>query len=72
MGRDSSVDIAIRYELYGLGVESRWGWARLSAPVQTGSGVHPASSTTGTGLFPEVMRPGRGVNHQPTSSAKVK
>ena len=37
--------------------------ARLSAPVQTGPGVHPASCTMGTGSFPGVKRPGRGVDH---------
>jgi hypothetical protein len=38
-------------------------WARFSAPVQTGPGVHPASYTMGTGSFPVVKRPGRGVDH---------
>ena len=42
--------------------------ARFSAPVQTGSGVHPASYTVGTG----VKRPGRDVDHPHTSSAEVK
>jgi len=28
--------------------------ARFSAPVQTGSGAHPASCTMGTGFFPGV------------------
>ena len=46
--------------------------ARLSAAVQTGSGAHPASSTMGTGSFPGVNGPGRGVNHPPPSSAEVK
>ena len=45
--------------------------ARFSAPVQTGSGAHPASCTMGTGSFPGVKRPGRGVDHPPTSSAEV-
>ena len=35
--------------------------ARLSTPVQTGSGSHPASCTRGTGSFPEV-KSGRGVS----------
>ena len=39
MGRDSSVGIATRYGLDGLGIESRWG-ARFSAPAQTGPGAH--------------------------------
>jgi hypothetical protein len=46
--------------------------ARFSAPVQTGAGAHPASYTMGTGSFPGVKRPGRGVNHGPPSSAEVK
>jgi len=36
-GRDSSVGIATRYGLDGLGIESRWG-ASFSAPIQTGRG----------------------------------
>jgi len=46
--------------------------ARFSAPVQTGPGAHPASYTMGTGSFPGVKWPGRGVDHPPTSSAEVK
>jgi hypothetical protein len=36
-GGDSPVGIAIRYELDGPGIESRWG-ARFFAPVQNGPG----------------------------------
>jgi hypothetical protein len=46
--------------------------ARFSAPVQTGPGVHPSSYTVGTGSFPGVKRPGRGIEHPPRSSAEVK
>jgi len=46
--------------------------ARFYAPVQTGSDVHPASCTMGSGSFPGVKRPGRGVDHPPPSSAEVK
>ena len=46
--------------------------ARFSAPVQTGPGAHPASYTMGTGSFPRVNRPGRGVDHPPPFSAEVK
>ena len=46
--------------------------ARFSSPVQTGPGAHPASYTKGTGFFPGVKRPGRGVDHPPPSSAEVK
>jgi hypothetical protein len=44
----------------------------FSAPVQTGPGAHPASYTMGTGCYPEVKRPGRGVEHPPPSSVEVK
>jgi len=37
--------------------------ARFYAVVQTGPGAHPTSYTIGTGSFPEVKRPGRGVDH---------
>jgi hypothetical protein len=39
-------------------------WARFSAPVQTGPGVHPASCTMGTGSSPGV-KSGRGVTLNP-------
>jgi hypothetical protein len=71
MGRDSSVGIAARYGLGGPGIESQWG-ARFSASVQTGPGAHPASCTLGTGPFPGVKRPGRGVDLLPPSSAAFK
>ena len=57
VGRYSSVGIATRYGLDGPGIESRWG-ARFSAPVQTGSGAHPASCAMGTGSFLGVKRAG--------------
>ena len=45
--------------------------ATFSATVQTGPGAQPASYTVGTGSFPGVKRPGRGVDHPPPSSAEV-
>jgi hypothetical protein len=45
---------------------------RFSAPVQTGPGAHPTSYTMGTGSFPGVKRPERGVDHPPPSSAEFK
>jgi hypothetical protein len=68
VGRDSAVDIATHYGLDGPAIESRWG-ARFSPPVQTGLQAHPASYTTGTGSFPGVKLPGRGVDNPPPSSA---
>jgi hypothetical protein len=44
----------------------------LSAPVQTGPGAHPASYTMGTGSFPVVQRPGRGVDHPPHLVPRLK
>ena len=48
------------------------GGARFSTPVQTVPGVHPASYTMGTGSFPGVKRPGRGVDNPLPFSAEVK
>ena len=61
---DSSVGIATGYGLDGPRIESRWGGARFSAPVQTGPGAHPPSCTMGTGSFPAV-KSGRGVTLTP-------
>jgi len=63
-GPGNSVGIAIGYGLDGTGIESRWGGARFSAPVQTGPGAHPASCTMGTGSFPGV-KSGRGMTLTP-------
>jgi hypothetical protein len=59
------------------GILDMWGWripvgSRFSVLVQTGLGAHPAPCTTGTRSFPGVKRPGRGVEHPPSSSAEVK
>ena len=48
-----------------------WGGARFPAHFQTGPWAHTAYSTMGTGSFPGLKRPGRGVDHQPPSSAEV-
>jgi len=61
----------LSYGLDGPGIKSRWG-SRFSAPLQTGPRAHPASYTMGTGSFPGVKRPERGVDHPPSSSAEVK
>jgi len=44
----------------------------FSALVQIGPGAHPDSYTMGTESFPEVKRPGRGVEHLSQSSAEVR
>jgi len=71
VGRHNVVGIAARYGLGGPVIESR-GEARFFALVQPGLGAQPASCTTGTGYFPGIKRPGRGVDHPPPSSAEVK
>ena len=71
MGRDSSVDIATRYGLDCSGDRIPVG-ASFSAPIQIGPGAHPASYTIGTGSFPGVKQPGRGVDNPLPSSAEVK
>jgi hypothetical protein len=45
---------------------------RFSAPVQTSLGAHPASYTMGTGIFLGIKQLGRGIDHPPPSSVKVK
>ena len=45
--------------------------ARFSAPVKTCPMVHPASYKMGTGSFPGVKRPVRGVYLPLSSSAEV-
>ena len=71
VGQDSAVGIATCYGLDGPGIESRW-VARFSAPVQTGSGAHPASYAVGTRSFQGAKRPGCGVGYPPPSSAEIK
>jgi hypothetical protein len=51
-GPGNVVGIATSYGLDDPGIESRWGVARFSAPLQTGHGAHPVSCTMGTGCFP--------------------
>jgi hypothetical protein len=70
-GRNSSVGIETHYGLDGPRFEARWG-VIFSAPLQTGPGAHSVFYTMGTGSFPLVNRPGRGVDYPPPSSAEVK
>ena len=45
---------------------------RFSTPVQAGSEAQPFSYTIGTGPFPGVKRPGRGVDHPPHLAPRLK
>jgi len=48
------------------------GGARFPVPVQNGPGYHLASCAMGTGTFPRVKRPERGLDQPLLSSAEVK
>jgi hypothetical protein len=71
MGRDSSVGIVTRYGLDGPGIVSRWGrdFQHLSRPA-LGPTQPPVQWVPGHSWG--VKRPGRGVDHPPPSSARVK
>jgi hypothetical protein len=77
MSRVSSVSIVSDYGLddRAIGVRSPARAKDFSSDlcVQTGSGVHPASCTMGTGSpFPGgKARPGRDADYSPPSSAEV-
>ena len=66
--QDNAAGITTHYWLDGPGIESWWGqdFLHLSRPA------HPAFYTMGTGSFPGVNRPGRGVDHSFPYSAEVK
>ena len=70
-GPGSEVGIATGYGMDGPGIESQWE-ERFSAPVQTGSGAHPAPCSMGRGSFLEgIERPGRDADPSPTYNAVV-
>jgi hypothetical protein len=70
VGWHSAVGIVTRY---GLDDPNRIpAGTRFSAHFQTDSKAHPASCTVGIGSFLGVMRPRRGVDHLPLSSAGAK
>ena len=71
VGRGSSVDITTRYRLDSPVIESQWG-GEFSAPVQTDPGAHPVSYTVGTGSFPGLKRPRRGVDHPPHLAPRLR
>ena len=60
--RDSSVGIAARYWLNGLGIKP---------PGGNIFHARPASCTVGTGSFPGVKQPERGVDYPLLSGAEV-
>jgi hypothetical protein len=72
MGQDSSVFKATGYGMDVPEIKSRWGKGRFFALVQTGPGAHPASYIMGTGSFPGVKRPGRGIDHHPHLALRLR
>jgi len=73
VGRDSSVGIATRYGLDGPGIESRCGEGEIFRTRPDRPWGPPSLLYDGYRLFfPGVKRPGRDVDHPPSSSAEVK
>jgi hypothetical protein len=68
VGRDSSVGIATCYGLDGPGIESRW-WRDFPQPSSPALG--PTQPPI-PGSFPGVKRPGRGVDHPPHLTPRLK
>ena len=70
-----------QHRLYSNSLRAEWSGDRTSVggggasffiSVHIGPGAHPASYTMGTGPFPGVKRPGRGVDHPPQLAPKLK
>jgi hypothetical protein len=71
-GRHISVGIATRYGLGGPRIEFRWG-RNFPHPSRPALGpTQPLTRTVGTGPFPGVKQPGRGIHHPPLSSSEIK
>ena len=64
--------IAQSLSRYGMDVLGSNPGGGFLAPVQTGSGTHPASYTMRTGSLQGIRRPGRGVNHAPHPQPEVR
>jgi hypothetical protein len=70
VGRDSSVGMATRYVLDGLGIECRWG-RDFPHPSRQTLGPSQLHAQWLQGLFPGGKAAGRGVGHPPPSGAEV-
>jgi hypothetical protein len=64
------VDIATRYVMEGLGIESRWGVVFRSLP-EGFKGPHSLLYNGQNVSFPEVKQPGHDFDHPHPSSAEV-
>jgi len=73
VGRYSAVGTATRYRFDGPGIESRWGERDFPHTSRPALGpTYPASYAMGTGSFPDIKRPGRGVDHPPHLAPRLK
>jgi hypothetical protein len=75
MSRESAVGVATGYGLDDrrVGFRVPVGSLSLLHVVQTGSGVHPASSPVGSGdSFSSVKRLGRETDHLTATNAEIK
>jgi len=76
--RSTQHKITVIYSIYLRKLRAGWSGdgipvgARYYAPVLTGPGAYPASSTMGTVSFPGEKRPGRGIEHPPHLGPKLK
>jgi hypothetical protein len=61
--------VLLRAGLCGCRIPVR---VRFSTPIQTGPRAYPASYIMGTGSYPGVKRPGRGVDHLPHLTRRLK
>jgi len=68
---DSSVGTVTGYRLDGPEITSRWGRVFFALRL-TGLRAHPVFYTMRTGSFPEIRELGRGVNHPPHLSPRLK
>jgi hypothetical protein len=72
VGRDSSVSITTSYRLDGPGIESQWGDDIFRTRSDRPWGPHSPLYSGCRISFQGVKRPRCGVEHPPTTSAKVK
>jgi hypothetical protein len=71
-GRDSVVGVVFRYVLEGLGFRNLLKGIQNFPANPNVTEAHSSSFKMDTWSLPRILRPGRGVNHPPSSSAEVK
>ena len=71
-GRDSVVGVVFRYVLEGSGFRNLLRGIQNFPATANVTEAHSSSFKMDTCSLPRILRPGRGVNHPPSSSAEVK